>query len=103
MREGLITEITLSNIEIVHVKEVLELLKVMTGDDRFEDAFNEEVKGGHLNMYGRFGIIDYYEEKGRKEEKERADRAEERAKKAELRAKKAEEELARLKAQFGKQ
>jgi flagellar biosynthesis/type III secretory pathway protein FliH len=50
--------------EIVHSVEVLELLSVMTGDDRFERAYNESLQGGSVSM---FTVLDFYENKGREE------------------------------------
>ena len=47
--------------EIVHSVEVLELLSVMTGDDRFERAYNESLQGGSVSM---FTVLDFYENKG---------------------------------------
>ena len=35
---------------IIHVQEILQLMSVMTGDNRFEDACNEVMKRGEKNM-----------------------------------------------------
>ena len=61
LREGTILEISLTPRELYHTKEILELMYVMTGDHRFEDVYNEQVKGGNVNM---FTLFDAAEKKG---------------------------------------
>lgn len=50
--------------EIKHVQETLQLLSVMTNDNRFEEAYNENVEGGPKNMCD---VLDRVENKGRAE------------------------------------
>ena len=64
IHEGKLDYFTLAPGEIVHSVEVLELLSVMTGDDRFERAYNESLQGGSVSM---FTVLDFYENKGREE------------------------------------
>ena len=64
IHEGKLDHFTLAPGEIVHSVEVLELLSVMTGDDRFERAYNESLQGGSVSM---FTVLDFYENKGREE------------------------------------
>ena len=64
IHEGQLDHFTLAPGEIVHSVEVLELLSVMTGDDRFERAYNESLQGGSVSM---FTVLDFYENKGREE------------------------------------
>ena len=49
---------------IKHVDEVLTLLRVMTGDDRYEQMINEEKGVKPKNMCE---VLDYRENKGRAE------------------------------------
>ena len=49
--------------QIRHVQETLDLLSVLTGDSRFEEAYNEK-KGGIHNMCE---VLDRIEKKGREE------------------------------------
>ena len=64
IHEGKLDHFSLAPGEIVHSVEVLELLSVMTGDDRFERAYNESLQGGSVSM---FTVLDFYENKGREE------------------------------------
>ena len=50
--------------EIKHVQETLQLLSVMTQDNRFEEAYNDSVEGGIRNMCD---VLDRVENKGRAE------------------------------------
>ena len=50
--------------EIKHVQETLQLLSVMTQDNRFEEAYNDSVEGGIRNMCD---VLDRVESKGRAE------------------------------------
>lgn len=50
--------------EIRHVQETLQLLSVMTCDNRFEEAYNDDMEGGPRNMCD---VLDRVEEKGRLE------------------------------------
>ncbi len=62
VREGIIKEPAFSNSDtLVHAKEVMELLHAVTGDNRFEEAYAEAMKGGNVNM---FELFDIYEAKG---------------------------------------
>ena len=54
--------------EMEHVEETLQLLSAMTGDNRFEEAYERKGKGGPRNMCE---VLDRVEEKGRQEEKRR--------------------------------
>ena len=47
--------------EFVHVQETLQLLSVMTGDHRFEDAWKDGKKGGPCNMCD---VLDRIENRG---------------------------------------
>ena len=47
--------------EFVHVQETLQLLSVMTGDHRFEDAWKDRKKGGPCNMCD---VLDRIEKRG---------------------------------------
>lgn len=47
--------------EFVHVQETLQLLSVMTGDHRFEAAYNDDKKGGPCNMCD---VLDRIENRG---------------------------------------
>lgn len=49
---------------IQHVKEVLELMKVLTGDDRFMEVYNESMEGGHTSM---IDVFDKVLEQGREQ------------------------------------
>jgi len=51
-------------ITIQHVQEVLQLLSIMAGDHRYEDAFDSKTEGGPTNMCE---VLDRIEEKGKKE------------------------------------
>ncbi|MCH4032799.1 MAG: hypothetical protein LKE85_02060 [Lachnospiraceae bacterium] len=42
---------------IQHVNEVLELMRVLTGDHRFLEFHNEKTKGGPTNMIDVFGKV----------------------------------------------
>lgn len=57
--------------EIKHVQETLQLLSVMTNDNRFEEAYNENVEGGPKNMCD---VLDRVENKGRREGEMKAKR-----------------------------
>ena len=48
--------------EIKHVQETMQLLSVMTQDNRFEEAYNDSVEGGIRNMCD---VLDRVENKGR--------------------------------------
>ena len=50
--------------QIKHVQETLQLLSVMTKDNRFEEAYNDAVEGGPQNMCE---VLDRVENKGRLE------------------------------------
>ena len=50
--------------QIKHVQETLQLLSVMTKDNRFEEAYNDAVEGGPQNMCE---VLDRVENKGRAE------------------------------------
>lgn len=50
--------------EMEHVEETLQLLSAMTGDNRFEEAYERKGKGGPRNMCE---VLDRVEEKGRQE------------------------------------
>ena len=47
---------------ITHVHELLQLMSVMTKDSRFEDAYNQEIKGGNVSMSE---VLDRVEKKGK--------------------------------------
>lgn len=47
--------------EFTHVQETLQLLSVMTGDNRFEEAYNDSVGGGPSNMCE---VLDRIENRG---------------------------------------
>lgn len=47
---------------ITHVHELLQLMSVMTKDSRFEDAYNQEMKGGNVSMCE---VLDKVEKKGK--------------------------------------
>ena len=49
---------------ITHVHELLQLMSVMTKDSRFEDAYNQEIKGGNVSMSE---VLDRVEMKGKSE------------------------------------
>ena len=48
-------------VEFTHVQETLQLLSVMTGDNRFEEVYNENVEGGPRNMCE---VLDRIENRG---------------------------------------
>lgn len=50
--------------QIKHVQETMQLLSVMTKDNRFEEAYNDAVEGGPRNMCE---VLDRVENKGRLE------------------------------------
>lgn len=53
-----------SHQQIKHVKEVLQLLSVMTDDHRFEDIYNEELKNDKRGLKTMCDVLDRIEEKG---------------------------------------
>lgn len=57
---------TPDKVKIQHVQEVLQLLSVMTGDYRFEEAYGDGAEGGPSTMCD---VLDRVENKGRTEEK----------------------------------
>lgn len=63
VRQGTKDKVELSPREIAHAKEVLELMTVVGEDQRFEDAYNQYVEKGDVDM---FALFDIYEERGRK-------------------------------------
>lgn len=63
MSDGEQKRINMTRFEIQHAVETLELMKVVTGDNRFEEIINEQVKGGKIDM---FSVFDAYEERGEK-------------------------------------
>lgn len=50
--------------QIKHVKEVLQLLSIMTDDHRFEDIYNEELKNDKGGLKTMCDVLDRIEEKG---------------------------------------
>ena len=50
LKDGEIDAVNMSPEDIVHVREVLELIEVMTGDKNFTEAYNISVKGGSVDM-----------------------------------------------------
>ena len=53
-----------SHQQIKHVKEVLQLLSIMTDDHRFEDIYNEELKNDKGGLKTMCDVLDRIEEKG---------------------------------------
>lgn len=49
-RTGEIKQISVPPQDPIHVLEVLDLMKAMTGDNRFEDLCNQYIKGGSVDM-----------------------------------------------------
>ncbi|MBR0409700.1 MAG: Rpn family recombination-promoting nuclease/putative transposase [Eubacterium sp.] len=63
IKEGNAEEYSLSTDDIIHVKEVMELMSALTGDRAFEEAYNDSLEGGKIPMWT---LIDYVREKGEK-------------------------------------
>ena len=112
LAEKKITHINLTEIELRHARETLDLLYAMTGDRRFKEAMNEIARGRKVNMFAAFDI---YETRGREaglkegrkegrakervnteRERKRADAAEARAEQAETENQKLKEQIAAL-------
>ncbi len=52
--------------ELLHAKEVLELLTVFTGDSYFEKAYNDSMKGSDVDMVS---IMDTYAQQCKEQER----------------------------------
>lgn len=86
--------------KVRHAKEVLELMKVMTGDDRFEELLNEQNRKGDEQEL--FEVFDIYENRGIQTGiKKGLEQAQSMIEEANARADAAEKELARYIAKYG--
>ena len=92
LKEGLIENYTISQKDMLHAAEILELMSVLTGDKSFEDAYNRTLKGGKDTVKT---LINYIQEKA-DSEKKRADTEKKRADTEKLRADKAEARIKTL-------
>ena len=61
LKAGEIDKITLDPFQMEHSREVLALLSAMTGDLRFEKAYQVVAEGGGVDMFAAFDI---YEQRG---------------------------------------
>lgn len=85
IKEGTLKEYTIPVGDLVHAKEVMELMSAMTGDHSFEDSYNSTITG----RSSMWTLIDYVREQKEEaearleEEKARADEEKSRADEAE--------------------
>jgi len=97
IKEGSSKEYKLSAKDLIHAKEIMELMTAMTGDHTFENAYNSTISGGKP----MWTLIDYVREQEQEKVKEaeaRAEEAEARAEESERRADMAEAELRKAQA-----
>ena len=89
IKEGIISDYRLSMQELIHVKEITDLMTALTGDHSFEESYNKSLEEGGKSMWT---LVDYIREQA----DERAEREKARAEKAETELQKAETELQKL-------
>ena len=57
VREGKLDCINIAPDQIIHAKEVMELLVVFVGDESFEEAYNQVLEGGRIDMIPVFDSL----------------------------------------------
>lgn len=65
LRDGEISELTETTQELMHAKEVFEMLGALTGDNRFESAYDDVVRAGKEQTM--CSVLNEIQEKGRAE------------------------------------